>query len=144
MARRMPYHKPLRDLQETPRKRLPVDLEIQIMREIDAEVRPGRDAVESVFEFDFVHVDGDVRGAEVLQSAGVVEVQVAHDHGFDVGDGVARAGDGGGEFLLRRVVDAREDVVEGRVPDGGVVVAAAGFEEDEAGDGVRDQDGDHG
>jgi hypothetical protein len=58
-----------------------------------------------------VDVDRDVRALEVLQASRVVEVQVAHDDGFDVFDGVPCLGDLRGEFVVGLVVDSGEDVV---------------------------------
>lgn len=60
------------DLQEVTREGLPVDVEMQVVREIDAEVDFGGDAEESVFEFRLVHIHRDFRAAEVLETAGVV------------------------------------------------------------------------
>ena len=39
-----------------------------------------------MLELDFVSVHGDVGSAEVLETAGVVEMQVAHDDTFHVFD----------------------------------------------------------
>lgn len=97
-----------------------------------------------MFELDLVDLDGYICAAEVLESARVVEVQVPDYYGFDVGDGVAGSGDRGGEFVFFRVVYAREDIVQGRAPDRGVVFSPAGFEEDEAFCWVGDEDGDDG
>jgi hypothetical protein len=46
----------------------------------------------------------------VLQAAGVVEMQVAYDHGFDVFDVIARGFYCSGELLLVAIADARKDV----------------------------------
>ena len=126
------------------RKGLPVHLEIQIMRQIGPIVRLGRHAVKRMLELDLVHVNRHLRAAEVLQPAGVIEMQVPDDHHLHVLDVVARPRDGGGQLVLRAVVDAREDVVDGRAPGLGVVLAGAGFEEDESFGRVLDQRGDHG
>lgn len=68
--------------------------------------------VKGMLELELVHVDGDVGAVKVLEAAPVVEMQVAHHHGLDVLDAMARLGDGLVQIvLLGDVVDLREDVV---------------------------------
>ena len=52
--------------------------------------------------FEFVNIGWCGGGDEVLEAASVVEVKMTDYYGFDVGDGVARGGDGrGGGCVLR-------------------------------------------
>lgn len=143
MSRTMSDRQPLRNLQAIAMPRLPIDVELEIVGHVDAEVGFGGDAVEGGFDLGFVYVDGDVGVAELIEAAGVVDVEVADDDGFDVFDVVAGGGDGGLEFVLGFVVYAREEVVDGGSPDFGIVFAGAGFVEDETFGGVGDEDGDH-
>ncbi len=59
-------------------------------------------------------VDGHVCSFEVAQAAGVVEMEVPHDDGFDVFDAVAGLLDLLVEFLVLSVVDASENIVDWR------------------------------
>lgn len=59
---------------------------------------------------------GDVGAEEVLQSASVVEVKVAHDNGFDVFDIVAGRFDGVGELHFLGLDCAWEEIGERRTP----------------------------
>lgn len=59
---------------------------------------------------------GDVGAKEVLQPAGVVEVEVAHDNGFDVSDIVAGRFDCVGELHLLGVDCSWEQIGEWRTP----------------------------
>lgn len=59
---------------------------------------------------------GDVCAEEMLQSAGVVEVEVAHYDRFDVFDVVAGRFDGVGELHLLGVDCAWEEIGEWRTP----------------------------
>jgi len=74
MARGMVQIQALSDLDVRAVERHPVDVEGEVVREIDAEIGFCGDAVEGVFELEFVHVDGYVFAFEILQPAGVVEV----------------------------------------------------------------------
>ena len=121
---------------------LPVEVHVQVLRDVDAEVSLGEDGVEGVFELELVHVDGHVGAFEVSESARVVQVQVAHDDGFDVFDVVAGGFDGRVELVLRFVVHARENVVDGRAPDVWVIGPGAGLEEDKTFGWVLDEGGD--
>ena len=89
-----------------------------------------------------VDVDRDVSALEVLESAGVVEVEVAHDDGFHVFDVMASLLDLSVEFMVFGVVDSGEDVVQWSAPDFGVVFSSARLEENQAFGRVLDQDGD--
>ena len=64
----------------------------------------------SMLEFFFVDVDGDICADEMLQAAGVVEVQMAKDDGLDVFDVIACRLDGGRQSLRIFVFSAREHV----------------------------------
>lgn len=90
---RVPDNHALGKLKDAAAKGLPVDVEAQVVWQVDAEVKAGRDAVEGVLELNLVHVDGDRGAGEVGQPAGVVEVQVAEDDGLDVGYGEADCGE---------------------------------------------------
>jgi hypothetical protein len=89
-----------------------------------------------------VDVDRDVSTLEVLESAGVIEVEVAHDDGFHIFDIMAGLLDLSIEFVVLGVVDSGEDVVQWSAPNFGVVFSSACLEEDQAFGGVLDQDGD--
>lgn len=72
----------------------------------------GRDGVEAVLQLLLVDVDGYVGVGKVVEAAGVIEVQVAHDDGFDVFDRLAALLDGTVEVVVGDVVDASENVVD--------------------------------
>lgn len=59
---------------------------------------------------------GDVGAEEVLEASGVVEVEMAHDDGFDVFDVVAGGFDGVWELLVLGVDGAWEEIGEWRSP----------------------------
>ena len=105
---------------------------------------------------------GDVGAEEVLEASGVVEVEVAHDDGFDVFDVVAGGFDCVGELHLLGVHGAWEEIGEWRAPflcrvgqlillcralaDGCYtydldVLGTAGLEQDQAHMWMLDQDG---
>ena len=58
-----------------------------------------------------MRVDWDSCVAEVLETPGMVEMEVAHYYGFDVLYGVTCCGDGGFKFMFGTVVYTGEDVV---------------------------------
>jgi hypothetical protein len=51
------------------------------------------DAIEGVFELEFMHVNRDIGVAEEVETTSVVEVEVSNDDHFDVFDFVAGLGD---------------------------------------------------
>jgi hypothetical protein len=66
----------------------------QFRSPVGADVFLGGHGVVVLLDFQLVGVDGDIGAGELLQSAGVVQVQVTHDHGADVADAVAGRGQG--------------------------------------------------
>jgi hypothetical protein len=145
MPRHQPHRHPLRHLPHILVKRLPVQLlQIEVVRQVHTCIRTCGGGPACVFELGFVHVDGDVGADEVLEAAGVVEVEVADDDGFDVVDGIAGGGDGGGEVVAGFVDGAWEEVGGWGGPGDVEILGAAGFEEDEAEVWVVDEAGDEG
>lgn len=65
----------------------------------------------------FMDIDRYTSSFEVLQTTRVVEVQVSHDHSFDVLDIMASLFDLSCEFVLGRVIDTSENIVEWCTPD---------------------------
>lgn len=63
-----------------------------------------------------MHPDGDVSLAEVLESSGVVQVQMTDDDAFDVFDIVARLSDGSLQFMIGLISGPGEDVIERSSP----------------------------
>ena len=88
-------------------------------------------------------VNGYISPTKVFKTSSMVKMQVADDHRFHILDVVPGLGDSGGELMFRLVVYAREDVVDRRTPDVGVIFAGSGLKEDEAFGRVVDEDGDH-
>lgn len=80
------------------------------MAEIHAQIGARGDRPAGVLEFFLVNVDRHARVDEVLETARVVKVQVAHYDGFDVFDVVAGGFDCCGEFLILGVFDPWEDI----------------------------------
>lgn len=98
----------------------PVEFQMQVVRQVDAEVGAGCDGIEGAAQLEVVDPDfgaGAALGEKEVEAAGVVEVQVADDDFADVFMGVAGGGNGGGEFVLGFVVDAGEDVGDLGAPD---------------------------
>ena len=89
-------------------------------------------------------IDPRIRAHEVEQASRVVQMEVANDDGLHILDVVARLCDGSGELIFFGIVHTVEDVVDDGAKDLGPVFTATGFEEDESGRRVRDEDGDHG
>ena len=111
MARTVVKSNPLIEIEVVFSEGIPLQLvQRHVSRQIDAEVRARADGPARVLEFLFVHVDGHVGVHEVFEAAGVVEVQVADYHGFDVFNVVACGFYRGGQLLRLAVRGAREEV----------------------------------
>ena len=78
-----------------------------------------------------MHIDWHIGPIEVLQPAGMVQVQMPHYNHLDIFDVVACGSDLSVELLLRVVIDLSKYVVEGSTPDFRVVFAGARFEQDQ-------------
>jgi len=104
-------------------KRLPVEVQLEVVRQVHANVGARRHAPEGGAQLAVVHPDLDVLAVEELvQPAGMVEVQMTNDDLLDVFELVARRFDGRFQLVLRFVAYAREDVGNLGAPDGGVVL----------------------
>jgi hypothetical protein len=90
--------------------------QVHVVAQVHTEVCTGGNGPTSVLEFFLVDVDGDARADEMLQAAGVVEVQMAENDGFDVFDVVAGRFDCCWQPLGVLVFSAREYVGQGRAP----------------------------
>lgn len=76
-------------------------------------IKPGRDGVEGMLQFQFVDVDGHIGPDEVLQPTAMVEVQVTNDHRLYVLDAMPCLGNGLVKIVLFRVVvDLGKDIVD--------------------------------
>lgn len=95
-----------------------------------------------MLQLQFVDVHGNIGIPEMLEAAGVVEVEMAHDDGFDILDVVACLLYLDFKLLVRGVVDLAEDVVDRSTPNFRIVLAAASLEKDEALRWMLDQNGD--
>lgn len=91
-------------------------LEQHVMSEIDAQISAGGDRPAGVLEFLLVRIDRDPGVHKVLEPAGVVEMQMTHDHGLDVFDIVAGGFDGRWKLLGLGVFGPREYVCDGSWP----------------------------
>ena len=140
MARRMADRQAGKDFPHAIQKGRPLEIERQVSRKVRIGIQPGRHGVKGIFELSLMNIDLGIRPDEVDQSSRMVQVKMAHDDGLDVLDVVACLGDGGREVLVCGVVHAVEDVVYDGPEDFRPVFAAAGFEEDEAGCRVLDED----
>jgi len=60
--------------------------DLHIAREIDSQISTGRNRPTSMLEFFFMHIDRHLGTHEVLQPAGVVQMQVPDDHRLDILD----------------------------------------------------------
>lgn len=117
VARRVVQRDALRQVEVVVVERRPLQLlQVHVVRQIHAQVRPRGHSPACVLELLLVHVDGHVRADEVLQPARVVEMQVPDDDGFDVLDVVPSRLDGGRQLLVLAVLDAGEDVGDGGRP----------------------------
>lgn len=117
MARGMVERDTLVKIELRVRERAPVQLlQEHVMAQIHAEIGACGDCPAGVLEFLFVDVDWHACVDEVFETAGVVEVKVAHYDGFDVFDVVAGGFYCCGEFLVFRVLGSREDVCYGGWP----------------------------
>lgn len=111
MARGMVQCNALEEIEMVFGKGIPFQtFEVHVVTQIDAQVSLGGDGPAGVLEFFFVDIDRHVCVDEVLEPAGVVQMQVANDHGFDVFDVVACGADGCWEFVGFVVDCSREDV----------------------------------
>jgi hypothetical protein len=100
---------------------LPVQIKSEILWQVNTDVTLRSDGVIGVLKFLFVHVNWHISSLEVLQSAGMVEVEMAHDNCLDVFDVMAGLLDLSGEFVVRDVINASEDVVQRSAPDWGIL-----------------------
>lgn len=87
------------------------------MRQIHTLISACRTAVEGGFELSFVYPDGDVGLAEVLETSGVVQVEMADDDLLYVLDVVAGLGDSCFQLVFRLKAIASKDVIDGSAPD---------------------------
>src|SRR5262249_18544934 len=133
VAGHVPHDEPVEQLGLLTVQRLPVELPVQVPGQVSADVLPGGHRVVVLLDLLLVGVDGDVRAGELLQAAGVVEVQVAHDDRADVADAVADRRQRVVEVMLVVVDIARERVPRGRRPFVLGILGAAGIEQDRPG-----------
>ena len=63
---------------------LPIEVKAKVFREVDSNIRLRSYGEVGVFNFFLVDVDWYVCAFEVLQSTGVIEMQVTHYNGFHV------------------------------------------------------------
>ena len=144
MARSMTDLQSLSNLQEAARECLPVDLEVEVVRQIDAKIRLGSHAIEGVLQLCLMNVNRNIRATEVFQTSSVIEMQMSHYDRLDIFDVVACFFYGSGELMVFCIIYAGKDIVEWSTPDCRVFFAGPSFEEDEAFNRVVDQNGDHG
>lgn len=95
-----------------------------------------------MLDFLLVHIDRHISPLEMLESAGMIKVKMAHDDGFHIFDVMAGLLDLRLELVVFGVINAGEDVVQWRAPDFRVVFSSTGLEEDQAFGRVLNQDGD--
>lgn len=110
------------------------------MREVDATIGTGGAGEEGRFEFPLMNPDRDVSFTEVLQSSGMVQVEMADDDLFDVLDVVARLGNGCFQLVFRLVPRPSEDIVERSTPHFRVVLATASLPKNQTFGGMLDKD----
>lgn len=104
-------------------ERLPVEIQLQVVRHVHADVGARRHAPEGGPQLPIVHPDLDVLAVqELVEPASVVEVQVSDDDLLDIVELVARRFDGRFELVLGFVAHARENVGNLGAPDGGIVL----------------------
>jgi len=102
---------------------LPVKVELEVVRQVNADVGTRCNGPERAAEFFVVHPDLHVFAVEeFVQAACVVEVEVSDNDLVDVFEFVARCFDGGFQFVLRLVAYAAEDVADLRAPYSWVVL----------------------
>ncbi len=85
-----------------------------------------------MFKLQFVNVDRDICSPEIGESACMVEMKVAHDHCLDILDVVTGLFDRLVEFLVWRIVDSCEEIIERGSPDIRIIRTSSGFEEDQS------------
>jgi hypothetical protein len=136
VSRRSTYQKAIYQLT------LEVQVKPKVLGQVHSNVRLRRDREISVLDFLLVHIDRHISPLEMLESAGVIKVKVAHDDGFHIFDVMAGLLDLRLELVVFGVIDAGEDVVQWGAPDFRVIFSSAGLEEDQAFGRVLNQDGD--
>jgi len=80
------------------------------MPQVDTEIRTSCHCPAGMFEFLFVHVDGHVGVNEMLQTAGMVQVEMTNDHGFNIFDVVSGAFYRSWQLFLLGILDTGENV----------------------------------
>lgn len=79
------------------------------MRQIDTQVGLGGYGIEGVLQFDFMRVNWNVGVPEVFKAAGMVEMEMTHDHAFDVFDVVSCCSDCvGWDLAIYLIVEEEE------------------------------------
>src|SRR5215472_8096824 len=95
---------------------LPVEGEIEVVRQVSAEVFACGHGIERVPQLVRMDVDGNVSATKELEAAPVVEVEVREHDGFDVVEAVAGRTDYGVQPVLVSVVRYCEELEDQRRP----------------------------
>jgi len=89
----------------------PVEVHVEVFSKIDARIGLGCNAVVGMLQLCFVDIDWDVCALEMVETSGMVKMQMTHDDALDIFDIVSTFGDSFVELLIFRVVDSCEDIV---------------------------------
>lgn len=143
VSRRMSHGEARCDLVVFTVKRLPVDIEGQVLRHVDARVGFGCYRIERVLDLELVDVDRDASISEMLESTGMVKMEMTNDDHLDVFDRVPSEGNLRVKVHGMVVVYACEDVVDLGSYDFWIVRSRAGFEEYESFGWVLDEEREH-
>jgi hypothetical protein len=95
------------------------------------EIGLGQDTEIGMLQLKLMDPDGDIGVLEVCKSAGMIQMEMAHDNSFDILDIVPSLGDLYIKLLVLGVVDSSKDVIQGSAPDLGIIGSSTRLEENQ-------------
>src|SRR5215813_2945175 len=123
---------------------LPVEGEIEVVRQVGADVFARGHGIERVPQLVRMDVDGNVSATKELETAPVVEVEVREHDCFDVAEAVAGRADHGVQPVLVSIVRDCEELEDQRRPQLPGVGRSSGVVQNGADLGVVDEGADDG
>jgi hypothetical protein len=128
VPRCMTHVNPWSNFQEVSMERRPIEIEREVLGQVNSNIRFGGNRIECMLELGLVDVNRDTRAFEILQSTGVVQVEVTHYDRFNVLDVMASFLDLILDLMVLGILDSSEDVVERCAPNLRVILTTSRFE----------------